>query len=624
MTPPPATKAPRNATVVQRLRVRLLEVASWLANRLPAGVVGGVADAGGELWYRATPARAAQARANLGRVVAHLAATGTGVARARAAADDPAALERLVRAAYRQAARTYAELLRSAAVTREAPGRTRIETPDAVEAAFAVRPAIFASLHFGSLQATEAILLTRLDTPITAPMETLEDPALQAFMARARSASGVRLVGLEGARRELRAALGRGELVGVVGDRDIVGGGVSVPFFGAPAPLPVGPALLALESGAPIHVAAVRRLRGERFAGRLETIQAPDVATSRAGPVPGARASRRCCTQEVAVFERLVADAPEQWWAVFFPIWPDLAPERTAMSAGRHDPPLARRARPGAAPRPRGPARPHARLGRRCDDVEAILDHVLATTDLDVLGIADHERVDAAHRRPGDRADARAPGRGRGGRGDHHPRDGHLLALFLEERLRPFRSMRTTIGEVHEQGGLAIPAHPLVPLPALRAGLDAPAAPGRGRSPRPARRPRGVQPHDVRTARARAGRGVRRGSRPGRPSATATRTTRRRSAPASRRSPDGRPTTCERAIVAGTTGWEGSFHRTAAQLADVRPPAPQVRPRHRGPRSAGGCGVTAPAATWATRAVDFRPPRPDESAGVARPREDAS
>jgi hypothetical protein len=25
-----------------------------------------------------------------------------------------------------------------------------------------------------------------------------------------------------------------------------------------------------------------------------------------------------------AAFERVVAVAPEQWWAVFFPIWPDL------------------------------------------------------------------------------------------------------------------------------------------------------------------------------------------------------------------------------------------------------------------------------------------------------------
>jgi hypothetical protein len=23
-------------------------------------------------------------------------------------------------------------------------------------------------------------------------------------------------------------------------------------------------------------------------------------------------------------YERIVEDAPEQWWAVFFPIWPDL------------------------------------------------------------------------------------------------------------------------------------------------------------------------------------------------------------------------------------------------------------------------------------------------------------
>jgi KDO2-lipid IV(A) lauroyltransferase len=324
MSEPRATDAPRRPTAIQRLRVGLLDVASWLATRLPAAVVGGLADAVGELWYRATPARAAQARANLGRVVAHLAATGMGGARAQAAADDPAALERMVRAAYRHAARTYAELIRAAAVVREAPARTRIETPDAVDAAFGVHPAIFASLHFGSLQATEAILLTRLETPITAPMETLDDPALQAFVARARSASGVRLVTLDAARRELRAALGRGELVGVIGDRDIIGGGVSVPFFGSPAPLPVGAALLALESGAPIHVAAVRRLRGERYAGRLETIVPPSCALA-AGP--GARRARveALLAAEVAVFERFVADAPEQWWAVFFPIWPDLA-----------------------------------------------------------------------------------------------------------------------------------------------------------------------------------------------------------------------------------------------------------------------------------------------------------
>jgi len=47
---------------------------------------------------------------------------------------------------------------------------------------------------------------------------------------------------------------------------------------------------------------------------------------------------------------------------------------------------------------------------------------------------------------------------------------GHLLGLFLNERVRPLRSLRTTIGEIHEQGGLAIPAHPLVPYPLCAQG----------------------------------------------------------------------------------------------------------------------------------------------------------
>jgi hypothetical protein len=47
---------------------------------------------------------------------------------------------------------------------------------------------------------------------------------------------------------------------------------------------------------------------------------------------------------------------------------------------------------------------------------------------------------------------------------------GHLLGLFLTERVRPLRGMRTTIAEIHEQGGLAIPAHPLVPYPLCAQG----------------------------------------------------------------------------------------------------------------------------------------------------------
>ena len=98
-----------------------------------------------------------------------------------------------------------------------------------------------------------------------------------------------------------------------------------------------------------------------------------------------------------------------------------------------------------------------------------ILDHVERDTDLDVIAITDHERIDAA-------LAARAMARDRGLRFEVVVGEevttlgGHLLALFIEERVRPLRSLRSTIAEIHEQGGLAIPAHPLVPYPLCAQG----------------------------------------------------------------------------------------------------------------------------------------------------------
>jgi hypothetical protein len=101
--------------------------------------------------------------------------------------------------------------------------------------------------------------------------------------------------------------------------------------------------------------------------------------------------------------------------------------------------------------------------------VEEILAFVDEGTDLDVIGIADHDRLDAAHA-----ARAIAAARGYGFEvvvGEEITTlGGHLLAVFIEEPVRPFRSLRDTIAEVHEQGGLAIPAHPLFPYPLCAQG----------------------------------------------------------------------------------------------------------------------------------------------------------
>jgi predicted metal-dependent phosphoesterase TrpH len=111
----------------------------------------------------------------------------------------------------------------------------------------------------------------------------------------------------------------------------------------------------------------------------------------------------------------------------------------------------------------------HTQASDGIDPISTILDHVEAATELDVVAITDHERIDAA-------LAARTIALERGHRAEVVVGEevstlgGHLLGLFLTERVRPLRTLRTTIGEIHEQGGLAIPAHPLVPYPLCAQG----------------------------------------------------------------------------------------------------------------------------------------------------------
>ncbi len=329
MTAPDSARRPsERGTALQRARAALVIGLGAVLARLPAAFVGGVSDAVGELWYRLAPGRAAIARGNLAHVAAWLAAEGRGSTRARAAAADPAALERLVRAAFRHGVRTYAETLRAAATARDVRRGLVLETPEAVDAAFdAGGPVVFASLHFGTLVGVSTVLGDRTSVPITAPMETLGDPEIQRILQRARESGGARIIGLREARRELRAALARGEGVGLIADRDIAGGGVPVALFGLPASLPIGPAYLALDAGAPLHVAAIRRSAHGGFRGRLVTLPHPPADLPRRARISA------FLDAEARAFEDLVAPAPEQWSTVLFPIWDAVSPRRRGDAA---------------------------------------------------------------------------------------------------------------------------------------------------------------------------------------------------------------------------------------------------------------------------------------------------
>ena len=320
-------------------RGRLLIGASWVAQRLPERSAFRVAGLVGDLWYRLAPARAAQARRNLGRVCRSLASSDRGSPAVRAAATDPEALERLVRSAFRHSARYYLEVARNPAVTRQfVAQRLLLDTPEVVaEAVVPGRAVLFVGLHFGSVEMAVLFLAFRVGETVT-PMETVDDPGIQAYFERTRGRAGVRLVGLREARRALLDALRNGIPVGLVGDRDLTGGGIPIPLFGAPATLPMGPAMLAVESGVPVYALTVRRAGRGHFRGRVIPIEVPTDGTRRERVV-------ETMTRLATTFEDLIADAPDQWWAVFFPIWPDLEAEATGTGAAAGDGSAAKAAR---------------------------------------------------------------------------------------------------------------------------------------------------------------------------------------------------------------------------------------------------------------------------------------
>ena len=95
--------------------------------------------------------------------------------------------------------------------------------------------------------------------------------------------------------------------------------------------------------------------------------------------------------------------------------------------------------------------------------VQAVLDHVERATDLDLIAITDHERIDGALRAreihaAGSYSFELVVGE------EITTRRGHVLALFIAERVPALRPLAETLERIHDQGGIAIAPHPMAPL----------------------------------------------------------------------------------------------------------------------------------------------------------------
>lgn len=331
-TRPPATSTPptqSKPTAAAMARPRPMQyVVAWTASglsslfqRLPDRPLHRLAAVAGVVLYLSWRRRRRLVRGNLRLICRWLDANGRATPTVARAARSRIALERLVMGGFGHYMRYYIEVaLAPSYDAAYLAKRLRIESKEIVEQALTARkPAsggrIFVGLHLGGIELPGLFAVHNAGVPITAPMEAIPNAPLQEYLVERRGAIGVRLIPVEGARHALLRALARGEIAGLVADRDLTGDGHPVTLFGEPTRLPAGPGLLAISSGAPAFVACARRTGFGEYALRAVALETPPEGPLRV------RLSG-FMDAEARAIETLVADAPEQWWTIFFPIWP--------------------------------------------------------------------------------------------------------------------------------------------------------------------------------------------------------------------------------------------------------------------------------------------------------------
>ena len=152
-------------------------------------------------------------------------------------------------------------------------------------------------------------------------METVADPVVQGWLAGQRAKVGVELIDPAGSGRQLVAWARRGGVIDLVCDRPLVGASRTMDLFGAPAALPVGPALLTIETGVVCQMAVARRTGFGTYELDILELEPPDPSVTVKARVASFMAS------QARAIEAMVAPAPEQWWTLMYPIWDDLRVE---------------------------------------------------------------------------------------------------------------------------------------------------------------------------------------------------------------------------------------------------------------------------------------------------------
>jgi lauroyl/myristoyl acyltransferase len=175
---------------------------------------------------------------------------------------------------------------------------------------------ILALPHLGGWEWAGFWLTRVMKVQVTVVVEPVEPQALFDFFSDFRRELGMHIVPLgPSAASEVLRALKANHVVCLLSDRDIIGDGVELEFFGETTTLPAGPATLALRTGA--HLLPVG-CYFEGSHGHQAVVQAP-LPAERQGRL---RADVGRLTADLAVhLEELIRAAPEQWH-LQQPNWP--------------------------------------------------------------------------------------------------------------------------------------------------------------------------------------------------------------------------------------------------------------------------------------------------------------
>jgi KDO2-lipid IV(A) lauroyltransferase len=223
--------------------------------------------------------------------------------------NDKRELRRLSWLNFRNHAKAYADLMQLPTMSMQAMRPLlKVKGLEYLEEARAIgKGVLVVSCHMGSYEVVSAIWSATL-TPVSFFAEELEPRALFEWYRETRARLGISVLTLgHGGLRKVLQALHDKEMVITAIDRDITGTGHRMPFFGRPAPIPLGPAAIALRLGTPLFPVCVYRLPDDSY----QAEGAPLVFAKDTGDSMGDQV--RATQQVLRQIEAFIRSHPEQW-----------------------------------------------------------------------------------------------------------------------------------------------------------------------------------------------------------------------------------------------------------------------------------------------------------------------